>query len=258
MKDPQEKKTPPIRNLHFKKGDLIVKEGDYGISIYKLVQGRVGIFTEVGEQEIGLAILGPGEVIGEMSFLYGGSIPRTASVRALEDVDVEVSHPTTLAQEYESMPAIIKYIVNQIMARLLRMNQLLAKMSEKAQKKEIKIPERGSGTSQRQYYRKAIDCPCTYRPLKRGWRGALEGQMKDLSFKGIGIEVHAKNLIQSAHEKGGYFYVHLVLPNGKAVNFTAKLVHTRERQTPDWTLLGMEIVDIDDASRKALGFFLLP
>lgn len=258
MKDPREKKTPPNRSLHFKKGDLLIKEGDYGISVYKVLQGRVGIFTEVGEKEIGIAVVGPGEVVGEMTFLYSGTIPRTASVRALEDVNVEVWHPATLTHEYESMPPMIKYIVNQVLARLLRMNKLVGRLSERGGKPEVKLPERETPTSQRQYYRKSIDRPCNYRPLKAAQRVALEGRMKDLSFKGVGMEIPASNMTHAKHAEGDEFYVHLVLPNDKEVNLTVKLVHIRECKVPGRILLGMEIVDIDDASRKTLGFFLMP
>ncbi len=36
----------PSVHLKYKKGDLIVKEGDYGVSIYKIISGTVKVFTE--------------------------------------------------------------------------------------------------------------------------------------------------------------------------------------------------------------------
>lgn len=33
------KKLPPITRLKYHKGDLVIKEGDYGTSIYKIISG---------------------------------------------------------------------------------------------------------------------------------------------------------------------------------------------------------------------------
>ena len=59
---------PPITTLGYKRGELISKEGDYGISMYKIIEGKVRVFKESGEREVTLATLGPGEIIGEMTF----------------------------------------------------------------------------------------------------------------------------------------------------------------------------------------------
>jgi hypothetical protein len=34
----EKKKIPPVVHLSYSKGDLIIKEGDYGISIYKILE----------------------------------------------------------------------------------------------------------------------------------------------------------------------------------------------------------------------------
>ena len=39
---------PPIKHIRFNEGELIFKEGDYGIAVYKITKGRVRIFTESG------------------------------------------------------------------------------------------------------------------------------------------------------------------------------------------------------------------
>jgi CRP-like cAMP-binding protein len=64
---------PPIVRLKYKRGELIIKEGDYGISIYKIIKGKVRIFNESGGSEVPLATLGRGEIIGEMTFLNKGA-----------------------------------------------------------------------------------------------------------------------------------------------------------------------------------------
>ena len=127
---------PRSIRLKYKKGDLIIKEGDYGISIYKIIQGKVEIFNESDEEEISLATLGSGEVVGEMTFLSRVTERRSASVRALEDTELEVWDPARISKEYEQMPPIIRHIADQALKRLIRMNRLIIKMHAKFQKEK--------------------------------------------------------------------------------------------------------------------------
>ena len=110
MFEKQDQPTPPIVNLIYDKGDLIIKEGDYGISLYKIIRGSVRVTTRSGPQEILLATLGKGEIIGEISFLNKNILPRSASVRAVLKTEVQVWHPLELQKEYEETPPIIQYI----------------------------------------------------------------------------------------------------------------------------------------------------
>lgn len=59
-------------------GDLIVREGTLGRSIFVLLQGFAVVYSESTESEIGE--LGPGNVIGEIGGLL--DVPRTMTIRA--------------------------------------------------------------------------------------------------------------------------------------------------------------------------------
>jgi signal transduction histidine kinase len=61
-------------------GDLVIREGDPGGSLYVVLTGGVEVTKTGNGHEITLATRGPGEVLGEMSLLE--QTPRTASVRA--------------------------------------------------------------------------------------------------------------------------------------------------------------------------------
>ena len=67
----------------FGPGESIIWEGDQGRSVYVILDGRVRVFTRDGEgNKVELAILGPTDFFGEMSFLTAR--PRTGSVEAVE------------------------------------------------------------------------------------------------------------------------------------------------------------------------------
>ena len=135
---PETRKIPPIVHLSYSKGELIIKEGDYGISIYKIVKGNVRIFRKLGEHKVTLATLGKGEVFGEMTFFNFLLEPRSASVEAMDDVVLEVWHSALLADEYKRISPMLRYVLKQTLSRLLKLNKVVsdlsAKQSEKARR----------------------------------------------------------------------------------------------------------------------------
>ena len=68
-------------------GEVIVREGDRGKSVYIIANGSVKVYTTMlfGET-VELAKLWPSEFFGEISFLTGK--PRTATIETLEDTTV--------------------------------------------------------------------------------------------------------------------------------------------------------------------------
>jgi len=57
------------KTLQYLKGEQIIKQGDYGISIYKILSGKVQVFRKSEGVEVPLATFGAGGIIGEMAFL---------------------------------------------------------------------------------------------------------------------------------------------------------------------------------------------
>jgi CRP/FNR family cyclic AMP-dependent transcriptional regulator len=68
----------------FTRGDLIMRRGDPAPGMSVILQGcvRIGVTSTEG-QETSLAMLGPGDVVGEMALLDGGE--RSTDVIAVED-----------------------------------------------------------------------------------------------------------------------------------------------------------------------------
>ena len=133
------KKIPPIVHLSYAKGELIIKEGDYGISIYKILSGSVRIFRRLGEHKITLAILGIGEVFGEMTFFNFLLEPRSASVEAMDDVELEVWHPAMLADEYKKISPMLRYVLRQTLSRLLKLNKVVSDLAAKRKQKTGRV-----------------------------------------------------------------------------------------------------------------------
>ncbi len=250
--------APPIVRLFYKKDDLIVKEGDYGVSIYKILDGKVGIYREAESGEIPLATLGKEDIFGERTFLNRAAETRSASVRALEDTMVEVWHTARLAGEYDEMPPIIKYITDQVLSRSIRMNNLIVQLATKRQKEKAIREKEDPLASKRRFYRKKVDLFCHYHPVAAPSKFNLDGKIKDISLDGLAIRVPARNTADVVHATGAVFVVNTVLPNKKDVELEAEVVAVKKTERPHELEMNMTITDIGAGSKKSLGFFLMP
>ncbi len=72
-----------LRRVNLKKGETLFRQGDEGVSLYLILQGRIKISLSRNMDVMTLAILGQGEFLGEMALFDG--LPRSADAIALED-----------------------------------------------------------------------------------------------------------------------------------------------------------------------------
>src|SRR5689334_370646 len=63
-------------------GAVLFEENDPGSRMFVIRSGKVRIFRRVGEAEIVLAFLGPGDFFGEMALLE--TLPRSATAQVVE------------------------------------------------------------------------------------------------------------------------------------------------------------------------------
>jgi hypothetical protein len=249
------------RVLKYLKGEQITKQGDYGVSIYKILSGKVQVFRKSEGIAIPLAILEAGEIIGEMAFLSKDAEIRSASAGALEDTELEVWHPHELAKKYEQTPAVIKAIIDQALARLNRINGIMEKLAVDSirETSEKSWQDSGAWKSKREFYRKKVYIPCRYAPASRPKDFPfLIGNVVDVSMGGMGLQVSAKNESVTSHEVGQSFHINTVLPNGRDLSLTAKIVSVKK--TRDRVRLGMQFINLPayQEAKKTLWFFLMP
>jgi CRP-like cAMP-binding protein len=254
-------KFSDVTILKYKKGEQIIKQGDYGISIYIILNGHVEVFRETDGANVALGTLGPGDIFGEMIFLNRGVEVRSASVRALQDSEIEVWHPDDLAKKYEEIAPVLKAMINQVLGRLIRMQKLLDKLAPKTPgQKGIKGDGQPSKESRRRYYRKNVDIPCDYLPLHadKDFRNPMKGRIKNLSMTGLLLEIPSVNTTYASHEVGASFRIDTVLPNNQPLKLTAKIVNVHKQEGR--LRLGMHFHDLPDydGTRKTLWFFMLP
>lgn len=100
---------------HYRKDELIIREGTHGDELFFLLEGRVRAFSnDANQREISFAIDSAGEYFGEMA-LDGG--PRSASVIALEPTVCAVVTRDTVWQHVGTDPAFARALIERLIAR---------------------------------------------------------------------------------------------------------------------------------------------
>jgi small-conductance mechanosensitive channel/CRP-like cAMP-binding protein len=97
----------------FAGGESIVRQGASGNSMYVVLKGRARVVLEPNDREV--AVIEPGGFFGEMSMLTGE--PRTATVRAIDDVRVLELPSEQFRQIALERPGLIEHISNVVTAR---------------------------------------------------------------------------------------------------------------------------------------------
>jgi CRP-like cAMP-binding protein len=138
----ERKKLADEATLHvFNAGEMIIREGDPGRSIYVILDGQVRVFTRDHRgEELELAVLEVSQFFGEMSFLNGK--PRSGSVMAVDtSVIVELGY-TSMRRVVKEHPTVKKVLVEYYQQRLGSTEQKRAEVGVDEPTSESRLKER--------------------------------------------------------------------------------------------------------------------
>ncbi len=122
-------------------GDIIVKQGDTGKSVYVIASGTVKIHTTLPTGErLDLAVLNPNDFFGEMAFLTGK--PRTATVQTAEDAVILEVTEDQLRDLINRKPRILQVLQQYSDAREKGTSQKMQSAQKPAAQPEAMIVER--------------------------------------------------------------------------------------------------------------------
>ena len=129
----------------FKKGEIIMKEGDVGKSFFKLLEGKAGVYADYAKKNpFRLGFLNAGEFFGEMAILEES--PRSATIVAETAVTVAEIPENEMTKYFRENPdqiiELMKHLGNRIqtMAADYAESQVLLKQlkdSDEAKKKSL-------------------------------------------------------------------------------------------------------------------------
>ena len=108
-----------------RRGEVLFSEGDSGDKLYIVLEGKVklGRSATDGRENL-LAIMGPGQMFGELSLFDPG--PRSATVTAVTDVSFASLSHEDLLRWLDGRPIVARGLLTQLAARLRKSNDVVA------------------------------------------------------------------------------------------------------------------------------------
>ena len=130
-------KSPEI-HLNLEAGQLLFAQGDAGGDLYFIEAGVIEIFITKKGQDIILAQMGVGEVIGVMTLLTAE--PRLAAARAKEPAKVKKIPRTAVAKLIATFPKWLNIVLKEFTVRINEMNRRYSEtLLELKQSRETQI-----------------------------------------------------------------------------------------------------------------------
>jgi CRP-like cAMP-binding protein len=105
----------------FKSGEYLLSQGQRSLAAYIIIKGTVRVFCQLEGINIEVGRAGPGEIVGEMAMIADG-VTASASVEAVDDVEVSKVYLSDLNKEFESLSPELKTSVLCLINRLIDAN----------------------------------------------------------------------------------------------------------------------------------------
>ncbi len=105
----------------YKPGEVVFEEGSKGRELFIVQEGKVGVYKTGTDENVELARIEKGAVIGEMSLL--DNLPRSATVKAIETTKLMVINELTFQTALKSVPVWVTSIIKIVVSRLRDANR---------------------------------------------------------------------------------------------------------------------------------------
>jgi CRP/FNR family cyclic AMP-dependent transcriptional regulator len=120
---------PSLRRREFERGVCLFQEGDPASQLYIILSGQVQISrTHPTGDELVLAVLGPGELFGELAVLKDGAL-RSADASALQVTRCLTLDRSALNSFLDGQPELRRHLVSALVDALLRRDEALVSIA---------------------------------------------------------------------------------------------------------------------------------
>ena len=125
-----------------RRGETLFDEGDLGDRLYIVTEGKVKLgHTSSDGRESLLAVLGPGEIIGELTLFDPG--PRSTTATAVSPASLLYLEHEDLMHVLDTNPTLAKHMLRALAQRLRRTNESLSDLADRfgtATDKGVHVP----------------------------------------------------------------------------------------------------------------------
>lgn len=114
--------TAASRLRTFRRGQIVFTAGDPGDTLIVIISGRIKVVVRSADGgELTLTIIGPGDVLGELSVADGG--PRSADAETLDECRLLLVPRETILDVCSRAPAVAQALTGSIAAMLRRLTE---------------------------------------------------------------------------------------------------------------------------------------
>jgi hypothetical protein len=110
---------------HFAEGEVLFREGDPPDCVFRLLNGAVEILRQLDGEPILLGSVGAGQFIGEMGVVENR--PRSATARAISEVEAEILTPTEFFDQIAGSPQAARELIQRLSQRLREADDRIVK-----------------------------------------------------------------------------------------------------------------------------------
>ncbi|UCF64512.1 MAG: cyclic nucleotide-binding domain-containing protein [bacterium] len=110
----------------YRDGEIVIRQGDRGDSLYVIQEGQVEILVEKEGREIVLRVLGPNELIGEMAIIE--KEVRSATARAKGTARILTIDKKNFLKRISEDPTLAFRIIETMSRRIRDLSQQIAKL----------------------------------------------------------------------------------------------------------------------------------
>jgi len=110
----------------YRDGEAIVCQGEVGDCMYVIQAGQAEVLQEKENQEVRLAVLGEGDVFGEMALFEREA--RSATVRALGDLRVFTVDKRTFLRQIHQDPSLAFRILQKMSYRIRELDAEIVRL----------------------------------------------------------------------------------------------------------------------------------
>lgn len=100
-------------------GQILIREGEQGDCAFFVQSGVLGVFRQVGMEEVLVATLVKNSIVGEMALIANS--PRMATVKCLETANVVTLTRTMLDKKLAGIDPLVKGLLDVFIQRLTRL-----------------------------------------------------------------------------------------------------------------------------------------
>lgn len=188
-------------------GKLLVKEGDRSGAAFLIAGGRVEVFRAVNGSKHRLAVLGPGEIAGEMGLL--DNAPRSACIATMEPTRLVMISPDLVARQMKASPPLVRFVLRSLIRTLRSINGIPAPASDPmldgdpiVSERTYKLLRRETYPAGRVIFRRGDEGHYAYlvqSGLVEVWKETLEDEVQVLAQVGPGGVFGEMALLRNAN-----------------------------------------------------------